>query len=281
MSAILQSSSWQASLALRFAQRARRTALVHRKHVGPLRVQSPFYPEGEVCHVYLLHPPGGVVGGDQLHINVEVEEGAHALLTTPASGKFYRSNGLIALQQQNLTVQKDATLEWLPQDTILFSNSHVQMNTRVELEAGARFIGWEMLCLGRPASDELYESGLCRQTFELWREGEPLFIERARFDGSQAFMQHAWGMQGYTVSATLVATNADTEVLKAAREVELGVDANDNNGLLSCTLMGDLLVCRLLAYQGETARLTFSRVWQKIRPLLIGREASVPRIWNT
>ena len=86
-------------------------------------------------------------------------------------------------------------------------------------------------------------------------------------------------MQGYTVSATLVATNADTAALNAAREVEL--DANGNDGLLSCTLMGDLLVCRLLAHQGETARLTFSRIWQKIRPLVIGCEASVPRIWNT
>ena len=277
MSAILQSSSWQASLALRFAPRAGRTAMVHRKHVGPLRVQSPFYPEGEVCHVYLLHPPGGVVGGDQLRIRVEVESGAHALLTTPASGKFYRSNGLVALQQQNLTVRKGAVLEWLPQDTILFSSSHVQMNTRVELEAGARFIGWEMLCLGRPASDALYESGLCRQTFELWREGVPLLIERARFDANQPFMQQAWGMQGYTVSATLVATNADNEMLNAAREIELDTD----EGLLSCTLMGDLLVCRLLAHQGETARLTFSKVWQKIRPRVIGLEASVPRIWNT
>ena len=277
MSAVLQSSSWLASLALRFAQRARRTAIVHRKHFGPLRVQSPFYPEGEVCHVYLLHPPGGVVGGDQLATDVEVEGGAHALLTTPASGKFYRSNGLVALQKQNLIVHKDAVLEWLPQDTILFSDSHVKMSTRVELEAGARFIGWEMLCLGRPASDELYESGHCRQTFELWREGEPLLIERARFDAQQPFMQQAWGMQGYIVSATLVATNADGEALKAAREIELALD----EGLLSCTLMGDLLVCRLLAHQGETARLTFSHVWQKIRPLVIGREASVPRIWNT
>jgi len=277
LSAILQSSSWQASLALRFALRARRTAIVHRKHFGPLRIQAPFYPENEVCHLYLLHPPGGVVGGDQLRINVEVEGGAHALLTTPASGKFYRSNGLIALQQQNLTVHKGATLEWLPQDTILFSNSQVQMNTRVELAAGARFIGWEMLCLGRPASDALYESGLCRQTFELWRDGVPQLIERARFDANQPFMQQAWGMQGYTVSATLVATNADKETLNAARAIELHTD----EGLLSCTLMGDLLVCRLLAHQGETARLTFSRVWQKIRPRVIGLEASVPRIWNT
>lgn len=277
MSVSLQQQSWRAAIELAFARRAQRTAIVHRQHYGPLRVQSPFYPEGEVCHVYLLHPPGGVVGGDQLTIAVTVADGAHALITTPASGKFYRSNGMVALQQQTLTVHGGAVLEWLPQDTILFSNSYVSMNTRVELAGDARFIGWEMLCLGRPASGELYEGGLCRQTLELWRDGEPLFIERARYDADQTLMLDAWGLQGKTVSATLVATHADAQVLALARTVELSAD----EGLLSCTLMGDLLVCRLLAHQGETARLTFSRIWQQIRPVVIGREASVPRIWNT
>jgi len=277
LTATAQSQSWQAAIELGFAQRGQRTAMVHRKHHGPLRVQSPFYPEKNVCHVYLLHPPGGVVGGDQLEIDVLVAEAAHALITTPASGKFYRSNGVVASQQQRLTVEQGAVLEWLPQDTILFSNSYVSMNTRVDLDKDAKFIGWDMLCLGRPASGELYEAGFCRQSFELWRDGQPLLIERARYESSSALLQDAWGMQGKTVMATMLATNADQQALDAARSVEL----SSAKGLLSCTLMDDVLVCRLLAHQGETARLTFSRVWQAIRPLLLGREASVPRIWNT
>lgn len=277
MTACVQSQNWQAAIELGFARRGQRTAMVHRKHHGPLRVQSPFYPEDDVCHVYLLHPPGGVVGGDQLEIEVEVEESAHALLTTPASGKFYRSNGVVACQQQRLTVASGAVLEWLPQDTILFSNSHVDMSTRVDLVKDACFIGWDMLCLGRPASGELYDGGFCRQTFELWRDGEPLLIERARYESNSELLQSAWGLQGKTVVATMLATHADQQVLDAARGIEL----SDAKGSLSCTLMDDVLVCRLLARQGETARLTFSRVWQTIRPLLLGREASVPRIWNT
>ena len=84
-------AGWVARLALRFEQRAGRTVLAHRSHEGPLAVQKPFYPEGDVCHVYLLHPPGGVVGGDRLTIEIEVASDAHAVITTPAAGKFYRS----------------------------------------------------------------------------------------------------------------------------------------------------------------------------------------------
>ncbi len=86
-------------------------------------VQRPFYPEGGTCHVYLLHPPGGVVGGDQLELQVQSEPGSHALITTPAATKFYRAGPHPhSLLQQNLQV-RDATLEWLPQETIVFDGA--------------------------------------------------------------------------------------------------------------------------------------------------------------
>ena len=277
MTAHSQQTAWKASLELGFSRRSARTAIVHRRHFGPLRIQSPFYPEGDVCHVYVLHPPGGVVGGDCLEIDLSVDAGAHALVTTPASGKFYRSNGNVAFQQQRLSVADDAILEWLPQDTILFSDSYVNISTRVDLEHNARFIGWDMLCLGRPASGESYDGGYCRQALELWRDGEPLFIERSRYKSQTSLLNEAWGLQSYNVVATMVATHATQETLDLARSVEL----NAEKGSLACTLIGDVLVCRLLAHQGEIARQAFSQVWQAIRPQLLGREASLPRIWNT
>ncbi len=277
MTASVLNESWKAAIALGFAKRGLKTVIAHRMHSGPLRVQSPFYPEGKVCHVYLLHPPGGVVGGDQLEIDVMVEPGAHALITTPASGKFYRSNGIVAFQQQTLVVNNGAILEWLPQDTILFSNSHVKMSTRVELEQNAQFIGWDMLCLGRPASGESYDGGFCRQALELWRDGEPLFIERSYYESKASLLDEAWGLQGKKLVATMLATHANQQTLEAARNIELDAE----KGSLACTLIDDVLVCRLLAHQGETARQIFCRVWQAIRPQLLGREASPPRIWNT
>ena len=96
-------AEWRARLDLELSKSNNRTILSHQKHHGPLQVQKPFYPERSgTCHVYILHPPGGVVGGDHLNIYVDVNSNAHALITTPAAGKFYRSVGPVAKLEQNI-----------------------------------------------------------------------------------------------------------------------------------------------------------------------------------
>jgi urease accessory protein len=97
--------SWLASLELAFARRDAATILARRRHAGPLRVQKPLYPEDEsVCHAIVLHPPAGIAGGDRLRIDCTPDAAAHALLTTPGAGKWYRANGLGAEQTVNLKV---------------------------------------------------------------------------------------------------------------------------------------------------------------------------------
>ncbi len=142
-------SGWHASLNLGFAASGDKTLLVKRQHVGPLTVQRPFYPEGGVCHVYILHPPGGIVGGDHLSIQVNAETGSDALVTTPATGKFYRSGGEQATQVVLIKVAENAALEWLPQETIIYEGAQLASLVKVDLAAGAKFIGWEILSLGR------------------------------------------------------------------------------------------------------------------------------------
>ena len=149
----------------------------------PLAVQRPFYPDGPgaqggACHVYLLHPPGGVVGGDALDIVVNAGAGSRALVTTPAAGKLYRSAGSCARLSQRLVVDEDAQLEWLPQPTIAFAGVNARMSTRVDLAPGGRFIGWEIVCLGRTDSGERY-AGQLHLALELWRDSAPLWLERA------------------------------------------------------------------------------------------------------
>ncbi|MFO8024843.1 urease accessory protein UreD [Thiohalophilus sp.] len=272
-----QAGSWFARLELDFSYHSPRTVISRRKHTGPLVIQKPFYPEGPVCHTYLLHPPGGVVGGDRLQLDVNVAPNAHALITTPAAGKFYRSDGRIASMRQRMQVQGGAILEWLPQETILFSASQGNLQTVVELEPGAGFIGWEITCLGRPASDEKYDQGELRQHFELWREGRPLLIERNALQGNAPILDAVWGLQGYPVSGTLLAVNADKPMLDAVREA-----LQDHDEVrASATLINDVLVCRGLAQQAESLRNLFIQLWEVIRPALLLRTASSPRIWFT
>lgn len=269
-------TSWKAHLSLRFSGREDKTYIAHRRHEGPLVIQKPFYPERDVCHVYLLHPPGGVVGGDQLRLDVDVDRNGHALITTPAAGKFYRSDGRRAELLQTLNVQTGSRLEWLPQETILFSACNLNMKTRVNLQPDAGFIGWEIICLGRPASDEYFDQGDATQSFEIWRDGQPLLLERARLHGGDDVLSAAWGMQGHTVTATMLAVNADPAMLQTLRD-----NAPTLDGLFSVTLIDDVLVCRVLAQQAEVARKAFIHVWQTLRPLMFNRPACAPRIWST
>ncbi len=270
-------TGWRAHLSLGFSDDGHRTILSHRKHLGPLVIQKPFYPEGEPCHIYLLHPPGGVVGGDQLRLDVDVNVKAHALLTTPAASKFYRSNETTAFLEQLFKVAPNATLEWLPQETILFADSHVSMQTRIQLEDNASFIGWELICLGRPASGEKYVLGNCRQRFSIWRNASPLLIETTRLHGSAAVLNQKWGLQGANVMGTCIAVNADKTTLKAVRDADIKIA----DGKFTSTLINDVLICRVLAMQAEPARNAFIQAWRIIRPLLLKRQASMPRIWST
>ena len=139
---------WEAELALEFEYRDRATCLTGRRHRGPLRVQKALYPEGRaVCQAILLHPPSGIAGGDQLRITADIGQQAHAQITTPGAGKWYRSGGADASQTLGFKVAAGATLEWLPQETIVFDGASTNMQTHVELAGDSRYLGWDILCL--------------------------------------------------------------------------------------------------------------------------------------
>ena len=242
-------------------------------------MQRPFYPDGErACHVYILHPPGGVVGGDTLTIRAEVERGAHALLTTPAAGKLYRSDGACAQLTQELTVADGAWLEWLPQETIAFDGARAASTTRVELAGNAGFIGWEILCLGRPVAGEAYTRGAFTQRFDIRRDGAPLWWERNALVGGAPVLHAPWGLAGKSVVATLVAVGRAPGALPALREL---LNAERDEGEFSVSQLRDVLVCRYLGNSAEQARAGFTVAWRLLRPALWGVEASPPRIWAT
>lgn len=169
---------WQATLDLRFQQAGGKTVLASAQHVGPLTVQRPFYPEEETCHLYLLHPPGGIVGGDELTISAHLAPGCHTLITMPGASKFYRSSGAQALVRQQLTLAPQATLEWLPQDAIFFPGANARLFTTFHLCASSRLLAWDLLCLGRPVIGETFSHGTLSNRLEVWVDDEPLLVER-------------------------------------------------------------------------------------------------------
>ena len=264
---------WQASLELGLGPWHGRTTLMHRRQRGPLAVQRPFYPEGEVCHLYLLHPPGGVVAGDGLAIKVHLEPGAKALITTPGATKFYRSLGDQASQTSHLQLEDQAALEWLPQENIHFSGVNAALRTRVNLAGTSRFLGWECQCLGRPALGEAFDRGDLDCQFQLWREGQPLLLERLRITPQGRL--GAAGLRGRPVTAALVATPAGQTELETAVAL---LGEGDQAGV---TLLEHLLVVRYLGDSTEACRHLFTRLWRALRPPVLGLDPCPPRIWAT
>lgn len=266
---------WHGRLALRYARRAARSALVKRTHSGPLYVQRTFHPEGDaVCHSYLLHPPGGIVGGDTLDVQVTVDAGAHALITTPGATKCYRSAGPQAGLTQQLVVADGAVLEWLPQETLCHAGARVQARTSIALARGASFIGWDILCLGRPAAGERFTAGELDLRVAITRDGRPLLLDRLHVTPDTGEGPAGW--RGAAATGSLYASPSDETALAALRTLCAASPV-----AAGVTQLGELLVLRCLAPDTFAIRALFARAWASLRPALLGRAAVVPRIWNT
>ncbi|WP_408612209.1 urease accessory protein UreD [Leclercia tamurae] len=262
---------WQASLALQFCHTPEKTLLHSARHVGPLTVQRPFYPEDDTCHLYLLHPPGGIVGGDELTIDVHLEARSHALITMPGASKFYRSNGALARLDQHFTLDEHATLEWLPQDTIFFPGANAALRSVFHLQRSSTLLAWELFCLGRPVMGETFSHGQIESRLEVWIEGEPLLIERQHLaDGDLTpVAEHPW-------IGTLLFYPASETQLEEAREVLAPLEH-----FAGATLTDGLLSVRFLAHDNLICQQAMREIWQRLRPQLTAKAPCSPRIWHT
>lgn len=241
---------WKASLELRFD---RRTVLSEKHSDGPLVVQKPLYPEGpQRCHAIVVHPPGGIAGGDELHLRVRTETTAEALLTTPGAGKWYRSAG--AWAKQTLDFEVDGSLEWLPRETILFDGALAELRCNVRLAQGARYVGWEVVCLGR------FARGRMRIETRITQGERMLFIEKGEVEGGGRLMRSPAGLGGRSVFGTFIATH----------------DAKVDIPGLAITRLAGLLIGRYLGDSSEEALRAFTRLWKALRPAAVE-----PRIWST
>jgi urease accessory protein len=288
--------SWHARLALdyrRVADAGGDRTLVHDRHDGPLRLLRSLYPESpRVCHSVLVHPPGGIVGGDVLEIDARLAERAHALVTTPGATRFYRSLGAAARQDVRVRADGGARLEWLPLETLAFSGCVAETRMRFELAPGAQMIGWDVLALGLPASDRAFERGCYAQQIEV----DGAWLERGRIDAGDArLLESPLGLDGRRVLATMwFAGGAALDgalreaLLEAARDVigafgdgdaQTAAELRERSGV---TAPGErVVVLRALAPRIEPAMRLLGAVWARWRETAWALPACVPRVWRT
>jgi urease accessory protein len=279
----LGSASWRGHLELHYTRDGERT-IAHDRHEGPLRVLQRLYPEGPgICHHVLVHPPGGIVGGDELCIDAALDAGTHALITTPGATRFYRSKGPAAAQRATLRVAGTARLEWLPLETIAYRGCIGENRVRVELAAGAEMIGWDVLALGLPAAGEPFDAGVFTQQLEL----PGCWLERGRIAASDArLLNSPLGLAGQRVIATAwfaagapLPPTVREALLDAARACAAASPLAARCGATSPHER--IVVLRVLAARVEPAMALLTGVraaWRRAAWSLAGEP---PRVWRT
>ena len=276
-------AAWHGTLDLRYLRRDGRT-VVRDRHTGPLRVLKSLYPEGEaICHNVLVHPPGGMVGGDSLAIDIAVEPAAHALLTTPGATRFYRTTGAAAAQEVRAVVAAAARLEWLPLETIAYSGCVAENRARFELEAGAEMIGWDVTALGLPASQRPFDGGRFEQRIEIagcWLDrGDIRADDRRLLDSPLGFngrrvLATSWFAAGRTLDDERRDALLDV-ARSAARQHALNACAG------ATAPQPNVVVLRVLADRVEPAMDLLRRTWAGWRRAAWQLDAAWPRVWLT
>ena len=289
-------SQWRAFLYLDLALTKRGVVLKKSEHQGPLYIQKPFYPEGkDLAHLYILHPPGGLVSGDQLTLRCTQGIATHSLLTTPGAGRVYKARSDKSLQSQknHFIVGEGASLEWLPQETILYPDARTKLDTLVELDNNAQFIGWEVTCFGLPSSQQFFDKGEVSQTLEIRIQGHIKLRERLLINAEKlTLIKQLAGLNHQQVNALMVAGpflnqgdfSDDSPLDSLIRLISIDCDyinQHDGQAMASVSLTGDFLLIRYLGNSSEQAKNLLIACWQKIRPQLLKREACIPRIWAT
>ncbi|MPS92125.1 urease accessory protein UreD [Comamonas sp.] len=274
--------TWHAQLALNYSLQDGKSS-VQFTHDGPLRILKSLYPEGAaICHNVLVHPPGGLVGGDVLDIDVHVAEGAHALVTTPGATRFYKSNGKQAMQRTRLRLDPGARLEWLPLEAIAYNACDAVNHLEFELAEDAQLLTWDVTALGLPLAAQPYESG----RFEQHIEWPGRFLERGVVNAQDELLLNGdLGLAGHRCLGSLIFASGSAmarhqreallegtqELLEeAAPAVLSGVTAPNEN----------MLVLRCVSPVVESVMMLWKTVWSFWRKELWGLQGGTPRIWS-
>jgi urease accessory protein len=273
---------WHARLAIDYRLEAGRTVARH-EHSGPLRLLQSLYPEGgAVCHNVLVHPPGGLVGGDTLELQVQVGSGSHALITTPGATRFYRSDGEAALQTTDLVLAPEARLEWLPLEALCYSGCLAENRLTMELQPGAEMLGWDVTALGLPNANQPFIKGRFTQHIEI----PGVWLERGHLDAQDhRLMNSPLGLAGNACIASLffaagnmLQRSRKEQVLEATRTLLAASPLATTSGV-TCP-HPQVMVVRVLAPVVEPAMALLRQIRDCWRHEFWQKTTSNPRIWS-
>jgi urease accessory protein len=270
----LPAQGWHATLATQFASEQGKTVM-RCQHSGPLRLQKALYPEGQaVCHAIIVHPPGGIASGDDLQIQLRVDAGAHALLTTPGAAKWYRKDAQGAARQHvHATVAAGGVLEWLPQEAIAFDQCDAHAVTQFELTDTALCTGWDVWVLGRKAHGEAFAQGLVFNHLRISINGVPALLEQSLMQAPGLHSVAALGAHHCCGVFWVAGALVPEEQLEALR--------NAHPQLAFTCPQDNLLLARMINSDPEHLMQRLRQCWLSVRPMLLNTPAQLPRIWST
>lgn len=273
---------WHAQLQLHYRLEAQRTVL-HHQHNGPLRILKSLYPEGDaICHNVIIHPPGGLVGGDVLDVSLQVEAGAHALVSTPGATRFYATDNALATQQVHIQLGAGARLEWLPLEAIAYPGCQARNIVEATLGEGAEWLGWDVTALGLPSAGQPFDTGRFSQRLEI----PGLWLEQAQLDASDTrLLNSPLGLDGqrclgtmWLACGTALTRERREHLLDMVRSVLATAPAQVQAGA-TCP-NPNMLVLRAVAPLVEPLMALFQQVWAELRPAAWGLTNTPPRIWR-
>ena len=275
--------TWHAKLDIDYQVESARTVARH-QHTGPLRVLQSLYPEGDaICHNVLVHPPGGLVGGDTLDISVTASGNAHGLITTPGATRFYRSAGEPAVQHTRIKLSDQARLEWLPLEAIAYNQCLAENHLNLSLAPQAELLGWDITAFGLPGAALPFVQGDFLQHIEV----PGVWLERGHIDATDAcLMNGPLGLDGQRCMASLFFVSG-SPLDRGRREAGLDVArqaiaAHDLSATAGATCPNpQVMVVRVISPLVEPAVDLLRQVWVAWRSHFWQLPATVPRIWST
>jgi urease accessory protein len=258
---------------------------------SPLKLMRAERGENGRCELPLLHTAGGLVGGDQLSVNLDLKPSSRCLLTSVAAQKVYGSvgrsqlhpQGAWARQQVAAELDAGADLEWLPQELVLYANALFEQNLSVILPKNGSFLSAEIVRLGRTAANETLGHGCWRSGIQIQRQTSKGTCWELvdRLEISDEALKSVHGLNQQPVFGTLVWAAPfplQTDLINTLLE-DVRQDRNELEGTMHCGVLPQGLIARYSGHSSRDARFWFSRIWARTRQARDLAPPQIPRVW--